>query len=183
MRTLKYLLGYCLVLLVFANCTNDNDNFDYLSTAVAPSNISALFQVTQDNTGLVTITPNATSAVSYNITLGDDTAEPVVVKQGESIDHTYAEGSYTVTVEAVGLTGLKSEATQDLVVSFKAPENLVVTIENDAAISKQVNVTATADFGLSYDVYFGEPGNDTPVSGNIGDTVSYLYQDARYLYH
>ena len=82
MRTLKYLLGYCLVLLVFVNCTNDNNNFDYLSTAVAPSNISALFQVTQDNTGLVTITPNATSAVSYNITLGDDTAEPVVVKQG-----------------------------------------------------------------------------------------------------
>lgn len=177
MRTLKYLLGYCLVLLVFVNCTNDNNNFDYLSTAVAPSNISALFQVTQDNTGLVTITPNATSAVSYNITLGDDTAEPVVVKQGESIDHTYAEGSYTVTVEAVGLTGLKSVATQDLVVSFKAPENLMVTIENDAAISKKVNVTATADFGLSYDVYFGEPGNDVPVSANIGETASYIYQE------
>ena len=166
-----------MVLLVFVNCTKDNNNFAYLTTALAPSNLSALFQVTQDNTGLVTITPNADGAVSYKITLGDNTPEPVTVEQGKNIDHTYAEGTYTVTIEAIGPTGLKNILTQDLVVSFKAPENLVVTIENDKVVSKKVNVTATADFGLSFDVYFGEPGNDTPVSANIGETASYIYQN------
>jgi hypothetical protein len=41
-----------------------------------------------------------------------------------------------------------------VVVSFKAPENLVVTIENDLEVSKKVNIT-TADYALFYDVYFG----------------------------
>ncbi|MFH4963839.1 hypothetical protein V8G69_02450 [Gaetbulibacter sp. M235] len=175
MRTLKYILSYSLALLMVFSCTDDN-NLDYLDNVVAPSNISALFQVTQDNTGLVTIIPNSTGAVKYNITLGDDTAEPEVVNQGQSVEHIYSEGTYSVTIEAIGITGLKSQVTKDLVVSFKAPENLVVEISNDLAVSKQVNVTATADFAVSFDVYFGEDGNDTPVSANNGDVVSYIYQ-------
>ena len=175
MRTLKHILVFTLA-LVMINCTKDDNNLDYLNNVQAPTNISALFQVTQDNTGLVTIIPNADGAVSYNITFGDS-SEPQNVLQGESVEHTYAEGTYAVIIEAVGITGLKSEATQSLEVSFKAPENLEVTIENDMAISKQVNVTVTADFAVSYDVYFGESGNDTPVSANIGDTISYIYQD------
>ncbi len=179
MKALKYIFSFSLLLSVFCiSCTNDDNNLDYLEKVVAPTNVSALFQVTQDNTGLVTITPNATGAVKYNITLGDDTVEAIVVKQGESAEHIYAEGTYTVTIEAVGLTSLKSVVTQDLVVSFKAPENLVVTIENDAAKSKQVNVTANADFAMSYEVYFGEDGIDDPVTANIGDTVNYTYQEA-----
>ncbi len=175
MRTLKYLFSYSLVLLVFMNCTNEEDNFDYLNTVVVPTNVSALFQVTQDNTGLVTITPNATGAVSFNIDFGDE-SEIAVVNQGENIQHTYLEGTYTVNLEAIGLTGLKSTTSKDLVVSFKAPENLVVIIENDAAISKKVNVTATADYAMTFDVYFGEEGNDTPVSANIGEMASFTYQ-------
>ncbi|HKK12736.1 MAG TPA: hypothetical protein VJ945_07880, partial [Flavobacteriaceae bacterium] len=134
MRTLKYLLSFALV-LVFINCTKDENNLDYLNNVVAPTNVSALFQVTQDNTGLVTIIPNSDGAVSYNITFGDDTPEPENVLQGKSVEHTYAEGTYNVTIEAVGITGLKSGTTQNLEVAFKAPENLEVTIENDEAIS------------------------------------------------
>ena len=178
MKALKYILSLCLALLFFQNCSQDDNNFDYLDDVVAPANISALFQVTQDNTGLVTITPNADGAVSYNILFGDDTTEPIVVNQGENVEHTYAEGNYAVKIEAIGLTGLKSETTQDLVVSFKAPENLVINILNDTAISKQVNVTANADFAISYNVYFGETGSDDPVSANIGDTASFIYQEA-----
>tara|TARA_R110001583_G_scaffold62293_4_gene183370 strand:+ start:4669 stop:6873 length:2205 start_codon:yes stop_codon:yes gene_type:complete len=178
MKTIKYLLSYCLILFVLFGCTNDSDNLDFLKTAAAPSNVSALFQVTQDNTGLVSITPNGDGAVSYNITFGDDTADKATVKQGGKVDHIYAEGTYAVIIEAIGITGLKSEVSKDLVVSFKAPENLVVTIENDAAKTKQVNVTATADFAMSYEVYFGETGIDAPVIGNIGETVNYTYQEA-----
>jgi hypothetical protein len=48
-----------------------------------------------------------------------------------------------------------------VVVSFKAPENLVVTIENDLKFLK-VNIKATADYALFYDVYFGEAGKPMP---------------------
>lgn len=67
---------------------------------------------------------------------------------------------------------------QEVLVSFRAPENLVVTITNDLVVSKKVNVTATADFALYYDVYFGEAGKPDPVQANNGATVSYTYQEA-----
>ena len=69
MKTIKYLLSYCLILFVLFGCTNDSDNLDFLKTAAAPSNVSALFQVTQDNTGLVSITPNGDGAVSMKYIL------------------------------------------------------------------------------------------------------------------
>jgi subtilisin-like proprotein convertase family protein len=106
---------------------------------------------------------------------GDSTTTPVTVEQGKSTSHVYAEGTYTVKIVATGINGLTTEVTQTLVVSLRAPENLVVTITNDQVISKKVNVTATADFATMFDVYFGEAGNDTPVSANIGGTASYTY--------
>jgi hypothetical protein len=36
--------------------------------------------------------------------------------------HVYKEGSYTVKIVAIGITGLKMETTQNLVVSFRAPK-------------------------------------------------------------
>ena len=178
MKTFKYLLSCSIVILAFINCSDDEANFDYLNTVAPPTNVTALFQVTQDNTGLVTITPNSDGASKYNVYFGDETAEPEVVIQGRNIEHVYAEGTYTVKVEAIGITGLISEITKELVVSFNPPENLDVVIENDAAVSKKVNVTVNADFAISYDVYFGEPGSDNPVAANIGETASFVYQEA-----
>lgn len=177
MKTLKYVFGFCLAILLLTNCTEDERGFEYLNDVVAPTNVTAVFRITQDNTGLVTITPNALSAVSYNILFGDGTNLPAKVIQGESVMHTYEEGSYTVDIEAIGITGLKTQVTKDIVVSFKAPENVMATISNDDAVSKKVNVEVTADFAMSYDVYFGEAGNDEPVSANIGDIASYVYQE------
>ncbi|MDO5969190.1 PKD domain-containing protein [Flavivirga aquimarina] len=176
MKTLKYIFSFTLVFLI--SCAEDDNDLSFIDEVIAPSEVSALFKVTQDNTGEVTITPNATGASNFNINYGDGTEETANVVQGESISHTYEEGSYTVTIEAVGITGLKTEATQNLEVSFKAPENVDVAISNDVAVSKQVNVTANADFAISYDVYFGESGIDDPVSANIGESVSYTYQNA-----
>jgi hypothetical protein len=60
-----------------------------------------------------------------------------------------------------------------VVVSSKAPENLVVTIENDLEVSKKVNIKATADYALFYDVYFGEAGKPNAVKANNGESLSY----------
>lgn len=179
MKTLKYILSTVLIIAAFFGCTEEEfGSVDFVSTATAPTNITALFNVTQDNTGVVTITPNSEGAINYDVFLGDETAEPINLKQGESYTHTYIEGTYDVKIIGYGITGLKAETVVPLTVSFKAPENLEVTITNDEAVSKQVNVTATADFAASFEVYFGEAENEEPVLANIGDTASYVYAEA-----
>ncbi|NEW80041.1 MAG: hypothetical protein GZ086_11590 [Gelidibacter sp.] len=179
MKLFKYFLSAILIVTAIWSCTDEDfGSLDFLSTATAPTNVDALFNVTQNNTGTVTITPNAEGAVSFDIFFGDNTASPSNVKQGKSIVHVYNEGTYTVKIVAIGITGLTTEKTHNLVVSFKAPENLVVVIKNDLAISKKVNVTATADFAMLFEVYFGEAGNDVPVLANNGGTASYVYKEA-----
>jgi len=179
MKTYKYILSVILFITAVISCTQDEfGSLDFVDTAVAPTNVTALFSVTQDNTGTVTIAPNSEGAVSYDVYPGDATTEMVKVAQGKSFKHVYAEGNYNVKIVATGITGLMTESTLPLVVSFKAPENLVAEILNDKAISKKVNVTVTADYATSFEVYFGEEGNDEPVPANIGETASYVYQEA-----
>ncbi|MEJ2112526.1 MAG: PKD domain protein, partial [Flavobacteriaceae bacterium] len=79
MKTFKYLLSCSIVILAFINCSDDEANFDYLKTVAPPTNVTAVFQVTQDNTGVVTITPNSDGATKYTVYFGDDTPEPVEV--------------------------------------------------------------------------------------------------------
>ncbi|MFB9056812.1 hypothetical protein ACFFU9_08670 [Mariniflexile ostreae] len=177
MNYIKYAFSLCLVALITWSCSED-DNIDYVAAIKAPTNVTASVRITQDNTGMVTITPLAEGAVSYNISFGDGSDKLEGLVPGNGAKHIYAEGVYDATITAVSLNGLTTEATQNIVVSFKAPENLEVTMENDAAISKQVNVSATADFATFFEVYFGEPGKTDPLPLNVNETVSYQYQEA-----
>ena len=179
MKKIKNLVKYTTLIVLFVvACTDNLRDISFLDSVPMPSNIAATYNITQDNTGLVTITPKADGAVSFEITFGDGSA-PVSVPQGEGVDHVYAEGTYEVGIKASNIKGESVTATQALVVSFIAPQNLVVVIENDAAISKQVNITATADFATTFDFDSGETGVTQPVvSGNIGETVSYQYTTA-----
>tara|TARA_R110001583_G_scaffold44521_1_gene141178 strand:+ start:10733 stop:12781 length:2049 start_codon:yes stop_codon:yes gene_type:complete len=181
MKTFKYFISAFLLIAAVWSCTDDEfGSLDFVSSAIAPTNVSALYNVTQDNTGLVTITPNSDGAVSFNIYFGDETTSPAKVGAGKSVAHTYNEGSFEVKIEAVGITNLKTEVTQPLVVSFQAPIfGSEPIIANDLAVSKQVNVTVPDDGAnaISFDVYFGEAGNDVPVTANIGGTASYAYTE------
>ncbi len=175
MKTIKYVLS--LALVFFISCSDDDNDLSFVDNVVAPENVSAQFLLTQDNTGLVTITPNSDGGVSYNIKLGDDdTAEAVSIDQGEHIEHTYAEGTYSIEVEAIGVTGLTTSISQDLVVSFRAPENLQITAEIDASNPFAINVSATADFAASFLVYFDTSNVDeeaTPLA--LDGTVPFEY--------
>lgn len=174
MKTLKHVF-VCTIALVLINCTKDENNLDYLNNVQAPTNVNALFQITQDNTGLVTITPNSDGAVSYNIDFGDG-SEPENVLQGKNVEHTYLEGTYSIGLEAVGITGLTTEETQQLVVSFRAPENLEVTAEIDPSNPFQINVSATADFAAGFEVYFDTSNTEEePTPLMLGGTVSFEY--------
>ena len=178
MKTIRYILSLCLIALTVWTCADDEKNVDFINSATAPTALAMQFEVTQDNTGLVTITPLAEGAVSFDIAFGDDTQDPVSIENGENVDHTYEEGTYTVSATAYGLTGLSATLTQELVVSFQAPTNLELSIENDAAISKQVNVTVSADYAINFEVYSGETLVTDPVTANIGDTAVVQYAEA-----
>ena len=76
--------------------------------------LRAVFEVAQDDSGLVTVTPSGEGAQSFNVYLGDvDNEDPEVVTPGGSLDHVYAEGEFKVRVVGVGSTDLTSELPTD----------------------------------------------------------------------
>lgn len=176
MKTLQTLFILVLASILFTSCTDDDNDLIQVD-APPPTNISAQFSVTQDNSGLVTITPLGQNVTYFKLDFGDGSAQVNNIAPGTSIDHIYAEGSYDVVVTGLGIDGDQVSASQPLMVSFNPPENVDVTIENDAAISKQVNVTTTADYAISYSVDFGETEGEEPATANIGETTSHQYAE------
>ena len=178
MKNIYKIFGSMFFIFLLIGCDEDfSDNNEFAKNVAPPSNVSASFDITQDNTGLVTITPTGEGAISFVIDYGDGSAVSSSIKTGGSVQHTFKEGNHTLKVTATGLNNLTTTAEVSLTVSFNAPENLQVTIENDTAVSKKVNVTATADWATVFDFISGESGAD-PVTANIGDTASFTYKEA-----
>lgn len=164
------------MLFIVVACDEEIRDLSFAENIAPPTEVSASYAITQDNSGVVTITPTAQGAVDFDISFGDGTPDATSLNQGESVTHTYSEGSYQVKIVATNIAGDFTEVVQQLVVSFQAPQNLVVVLENDAAVSKQVNVTANADFAAVFEFDSGETGVSQPVlTGNIGETISYVY--------
>ena len=178
MKNIYKIFSSIFILFLLIGCAEDfSDNNEFAKNIAPPSNVSASFDITQDNTGMVTITPTGEGAISFVIDYGDGSPVSSSVKTGGNVTHAFKEGNHTVKVTAKGLNNLSTTAEVNLVVSFNAPENLQVTIENDTAVSKKVNVTATADWATVFDFVTGETGAD-PVTVNIGETASFTYKEA-----
>ncbi len=179
MKSLKYILGMALLMSIIVACQKIEDrvyNFDYIT---APDKVSAVFDITQDNTGLVTVVPTAEGAQRFHILFGDvENEEPTEVPQGESVEHIYSEGQYSVKITAIGLSNKSTSIEEQINVSFKAPENLVVNIESDKAVSYTVNLSATADYTTMFDIYFGESVDEEAVKILPEEVVSYTYAQA-----
>jgi len=153
------------ILLVFASsCKKDIDNLKELDNVVAPTNLTAIFDITQDNSGLVTIVPEADGVTKYMVMFGDTIDEtPTEYDLIDIITHNYPEGVFNVDITAVGLTGATANYNHDLNVTYKAPEDLDVTITQDEINPSIVSVTAKATYATIMDVYFGDVPNEDPV--------------------
>jgi len=179
MNSIKNIAVFIFVLVVLASCKKDVDNLKVLDNVKAPTNVNAIFDITQDNTGVVTIIPTAEGVTEFFITFGDATDEkPTTYAINEVITHTYTEGVFTVGITASGLTGLTSKIEKELNVTFKAPENLVVTIVPDAINPKTISVTATADYATIMEIYFGEVTGEEPVKVLPGEAALHTYAEA-----
>lgn len=177
MKKFQYILGFSVFFFILSGCQKDFfSDLSLLKSGTSPDKIGAVFKITQDNTGKVTIVPNGEGAVNYEINFGDNTPTTAMVEAGKSINHTYKEGVYDVGLKGFGLDGKVTEGSQELTVSFKAPENLEASIAIDNNNSFKVNVSATADYETFFKVYFGDQGaNEVPVDFNEGQTVSHTY--------
>ena len=179
MKTNKFIIGLCCSLMFLAGCQKDLfDDISFLDTVSSTTKLSALYDITQDNTGVVTITPNGEGATYYEVYYGDNTTTPVKVLPGKNTVHQYAEGVYKVKIVGYNSLGAKTEATQDLTVSFKAPEDLKVTLaQNGLALT----VDATALYETYYKVFFGDSNDVTPIPFKTfieGQSITYTYAKA-----
>ena len=176
MKTIKF-ISILIVTLLFSSCVRDSDIFDIVESIDAPTNISADFFITQDNTGLVKMTPNGEGVTQFEIYFEADNNEFATVGIGESVERTYSEGNYQVKIVGLSLNGNATEVLQPLVVSFLPPENLVATIENDPTNNFQINVSATADYATMFEVYFGDVENEEATPLMVDETISHVYEE------
>jgi hypothetical protein len=176
MKTIK-IISILIVTLFLSGCEKDSDIFDIIESVDSPTNISADFFITQDNSGLVTISPNGEGVTQFQVYFDAENDEFATVGIGESIDRVYSEGNYQVRIVGVSLNGNSAEVLQPLVVSFLPPENLVVTIENDPINNFQINVSATADYATMFEVYFGDVENEEATPLMVDETISHVYEE------
>lgn len=177
MRTIKNILSLVMLLVVITGCEKENfGDTAFVDKVSAPANLNPFFNITQDNTGLVTITPNGEGAIAYDIYFGHGSSNPTRVAAGQSVTHVYPEGTFTVRSVAFGVSGKITENTKQLTVSFRAPEDVDVTAAIDPNNKFKVNVSATAKYETLFKVTYGDGGpNETPVSFLEGETVNHVY--------
>ncbi len=176
MKNIKFLLCLLVTTIIFG-CTPDDKSDVDLSALGTPKDVSALVTISQDNTGKVTFLPKGEGVTHYEIYFGDETTTPAVVKAGETTSHVYAQGTYQAKIVGITLNGQKTEATQEVVVSFNPPTNLVATVTTGTNLSVKVSATANAE--TFFKVYFGDGGaNEVPVEFMEGQEVSHTYASA-----
>lgn len=177
MNAIKYVYALAFLLAVAVSCQVEKyEDVSFIDSVASPEKLSALFNITQDNTGLVTIYPNGQGASAYDITFGDGTTAVTTVAAGANTTHQYTEGVYDVKIVGKGVTGKTSETTQKLTVSFRAPENMEVSATVDASNVFKVNVSAKATYETLFKVYFGDGGtSEVPQSVLEGVTLSHTY--------
>ncbi|MCR5862803.1 hypothetical protein LRS05_11935 [Flavobacterium sp. J372] len=174
MKNIKFLIAFVLA-ATFFGCSDDDNSLSDLENASAPSNITALFTITQDNTGLVRILPGGESVTKFDVYFGDGTAEPAMVLPGNAVTHTYAEGVYNVKIIGTNVNGKTAEYNHELTVSFVQPENVQVAVTGVTGNSLGINVSATADYEAYFTVLYGDDPAAVPVEFNEGQTVTHNY--------
>lgn len=167
-----------VVLIGATGCKKDgiHDDLSFLNTA-ATANNNVIFDISNDNSGNVKITPIGEGAASNVVSYGHGTGAgaSAVVMPGYSTTHSYPEGSYTVTIVSKSLSGNETSATYPLQLTYRAPENIDVTLTKNV---HNLKVKATALYAASYLVYFGDVANETGTPLAIGAEVQHNYATA-----
>lgn len=174
MKHILFYFSLCIALLSVTSCTEDEADLKIGDTIPTPSNLSILVQVSQEESGLVTLTPSGESVAEYTLDFGDGSAT-ISILPGNSVTHQFAEGDFILELTAKNLNGQTTTLSEPIVITFLPPENLVVTVIPVSGNNFAIDVSAEADFALGFDVYFGEDPSELPTPLMIGETITYTY--------
>ncbi|NJC26247.1 PKD domain-containing protein [Neolewinella antarctica] len=167
-----------LFAFTFVSCDDDDDLIPNISDVAAPSELSLDFSVAPDNSGRVTLRPNGRGVTLFRVDFGDAAVDTLAeVSPGSVVDYVYTEGSYTVTVEAMGINGLTTSVTEEIMVSFAAPENLDVTIDRVPGNAFGIAVSATADLEANFSVTFGDEEDEEPIFFTEDTSIVHVYDE------
>lgn len=173
---INIILSFVALLTLTVGCEKKSGidgDLSFLKTAKT-TNPNKIFDITNDNSGKVTITPTAEGASSFTVIYGDakSAVDSAVVMPGYNTTHAYLEGSYTVTIISKDISGASSTATYPLQVTYRAPENIQVTTSQKV---HELTVKASALYAASYVVYFGDVANETGTPLATGAAVTHTY--------
>ncbi|MEO6135557.1 MAG: hypothetical protein ABIP35_10420 [Ginsengibacter sp.] len=177
MKKYKIIYSLSFLLILSTGCLKKNgidDDLSFLNTA-ASANVAKVFDISNDNSGNVKITPTGEGVSSFSVTYGQGTGTPVVLKPGESTMHSYPEGAYTVSIMSKDVAGHETTTTFPLTVTYRAPENIDVTFSKAAHV---VKVKASALYAASYMVYYGDVQNETGTPLATGAELTHTYANA-----
>ena len=177
MKKIKFIYSLVFLLLVATVSCTVKDGIDqdlsFLNT-VTSGNVSKVFDISNDNSGKVRITPTGEGIASFLVNFGQGTGTnaSATVVTGGNTTHAYPEGSYTVTIVGTDMVGKQTTTTYPLVVTYRAPENVAVTLTQSV---HNLKVSAKADYAASYLVYFGDATNETGTPMANGAEISHVY--------
>lgn len=159
MKKLKLFYSIAFFAAILVSCETPegvDKDVSFLNSAIS-SDYAKIFDISTDNSGKVRITPLANGGSSFLIAFGHGTgaAATATVAAGTSAIHTYPEGNYTVSITTYSISGNATTTTYPLVVTYRAPENLNVTVNSD------MSLTATANYTSGFKVYYGDVANET----------------------
>lgn len=151
----KITITLSLLVLIAGIIGCKRDGIDKDTSFLATTSIGAtskIFDISNDNSGNVKITPLGEGVSSFVIKFGHGTgsAAQATVSPGNGATHAYPEGSYTVAIVSKTLSGKADSVNYPLQVTYRAPEDLKVSI------SDETKVKATALYAKSFLVYYGD---------------------------
>lgn len=169
MKNIKLIFSFVLLQAVMIGCSipdGIDQDTSFLSSA-ASGNLSKIFDISTDNSGIVKITPTGDGVTSFTVSYGHGTAASAsaVVAPGSSTSHVYPEGTYTVSIVATDIVGNKTTTTAPLVVTYRAPENVTIST------SGEMKVKAEAKYAKSFLVYYGDVANEVGTPMAIGQEL------------
>ncbi len=169
MKNIKLIFSFVVLLAVTTSCSIPDgiDGDTSFLNSVASSNVSKIFDISNDNSGKVIITPKGDGVTSFTVNFGHGTgaSASAVVVPGGNTSHSYPEGTYTVSVVATDVAGKQTTTTYPLTVTYVAPTNIMVST------SGEMKVSATATYAKSFLVYYGDVANEVGKPMAIGQEL------------
>jgi len=171
------LLIFFLATAFMVSCVDNEEVSFALQDISAPTNLNAVFDIAQDDSGQVSVTPVGEGASVFRVFFGDMENETATeVSPGETITHIYEEGEFTLRIIGVGATGLTSELVRIVTISFSAPTDLLANIAISTVNPFEITVAPTATNATVFDVFYGDIEGEEATTIMVGETASHVYE-------